>query len=67
MNDFDAIPEAESIRNLCFCGHSGSGKTSLCERLLFDAGEITRLGTVEQGNTVSDFTDEERHHQNIRD
>ena len=63
MNDFDAIPDAELIRNLCLCGHSGSGKTTLCERLLFDAGETTRIGTVEQGNTVSDFTDEERHHQ----
>ncbi|MEO1496045.1 MAG: elongation factor G [Planctomycetota bacterium] len=57
-----SVPDPESIRALCVCGHAGAGKTTLCERLLFHAGEITRLGTVEQGNTVSDFADEERLH-----
>lgn len=57
------IPLPGSIRNLCLCGHSGTGKTTLCERLLFSSGEISRLGSVEQGNTVSDFTEEEQHHQ----
>ncbi|MCA9213737.1 MAG: elongation factor G [Planctomycetales bacterium] len=56
-------PAADAIRNICLCGHSGSGKTTLCERLLFDTGVITRQGAVEQTNTVSDFTDEEKHHQ----
>ena len=60
-----AIPDLldpDTIRALCLCGHSGSGKTTLCERLLLDAGEISRMGAVEQGNTISDFTEEERHH-----
>src|SRR6056297_2543510 len=57
------IPAADSIRNLCLCGHTGSGKTTLCERLLFAAGEIPRMGTVEAGNTVSDFTEQEQQHK----
>jgi elongation factor G len=56
------IPRPELIRNLCLCGQSGSGKTTLCERLLFAAGEIKRQGTVEDGNTVSDFSEEEQHY-----
>ncbi|NQV07402.1 elongation factor G [bacterium] len=40
-------------------GHSGSGKTSLAEALLFAAGVTTRVGRVEDGNTASDFDPEE--------
>ena len=57
-----SVPNPDLIRNLCICGQSGSGKTTLCERLLFAAGEIGRPGTVEDGTTVSDFTDEEKHY-----
>lgn len=56
------VPAPENIRALCLCGHAGAGKTSLVEQLLFHAGETQRLGTIEQGNTVSDFAEEERHH-----
>ncbi len=56
-------PDPASIRNLCLCGHSGSGKTSLSERMLFATGEVSRMGCVEEGNTVSDFTEEEREHR----
>ena len=57
------IPSPDLIRNLCLCGQTGSGKTTLCERLLYEAGEVTRQGTVEAGNTVSDYTDEEKKYQ----
>ncbi len=45
----------ESIRNLVFIGHSGSGKTSLSEVILFKSGEINRIGNVDEGNTTSDY------------
>lgn len=47
------------IKNIVLCGHAGSGKTSLCEALLYKSGASERLGKIIDGNTVSDFTDEE--------
>jgi len=58
-----AVRDPADIRNICLCGHAGSGKTSLTERLLHDSGVIGRLGMVEEGNTVSDWTEEEHHHK----
>ncbi len=58
-----AIHTVGDIRNICLVGHSGAGKTSLTERLLLDSGVVKRLGTVEEGNTVSDYTDAEKHHK----
>lgn len=49
----------DAIRNLAFIGHGGSGKTSIAELLLFTAGEINRLGKVEEGNTTSDYNPNE--------
>ncbi len=46
---------SELIRNLALAGHGGSGKTTFSEACLFAAGSTTRLGKVEEGNTVSDY------------
>ncbi|MDX1303446.1 elongation factor G [Photobacterium sp.] len=43
------------IRNIAFAGQSGSGKTSLVERLLFESGAIKTLGELPRGTTVTDF------------
>ena len=50
---------AEHIRNVALVGHSGSGKTQLASAALFDAGMVNRLGRVDEGNTVTDFDEEE--------
>lgn len=49
----------ERIRNLAVIAHGGAGKTSLVEAMLYDAGMTDRLGSVVEGNTVTDFEPEE--------
>ncbi|HOB71605.1 MAG TPA: GTP-binding protein, partial [bacterium] len=51
---------SDALRNICVAGHGTSGKTTLVESLMFNAGAVNRQGTVEDGNTVSDFTEEEK-------
>ena len=49
----------EAIRNVGLFGHQGTGKTSLAEALVFLSGVTTRMGRIEDGNTVADFEPEE--------
>jgi len=53
------VYESESIRNIGIIGHGTCGKTSLTSAMLFDAGAVNRLGRVEDGNTVTDYEEEE--------
>src|ERR671922_619008 len=58
-----AAGEPEKIRNVAVVGHRGTGKTSLVEAMLFQAGATNRLGTVEAGSTVSDWDEDEQRRQ----
>lgn len=51
MNVYDA----DHIRNIALVGHQGAGKTMLAEAMLFVSGTLNRMGTIEEGSTVSDY------------
>ena len=55
--------QPENTRSFAIAAHGGAGKTSLVEAMLFDSGSTSRLGKVEDGNTVSDFSQEEQKRQ----
>ena len=50
---------AKNIRNIAVVGHSGEGKTTLCEAMLFNANAVERMGKIENGTTVCDFDEQE--------
>ena len=54
-----AAVEPGKIRNVAVVGHRGTGKTSLVEAMLFQGGQVNRLGTIDAASTVSDWDDEE--------
>lgn len=56
--------DTKNIRNVVLLGHSGSGKTSFVETMLFESGAINRMGNVSSGNTTSDFTNIEQERGN---
>lgn len=60
MPEFDTV----HVKNVVLLGHSGSGKTTLAESMLFDAGMIHKPGTIQEQNTVSDYTDLEKERGN---
>ena len=51
--------DCTKIKNIALAGHAGSGKTSLAEALLYKSGATDRLGKISDGNTVSDYNQEE--------
>jgi elongation factor G len=50
----------DKVRSFVLAGHSGAGKTTLADLMLFKAGAVSRLGSVDQGTSVSDFRPEEQ-------
>lgn len=56
--------DTRNIRNVVLLGHSGSGKTTFAETMLFESDSTTRRGTVEDGSTISDYTSIEQERGN---
>lgn len=51
--------DVDKVRTFALVGHGDAGKTSLTEAMLYDANMTTRLGKIEQGNTVTDYDPKE--------
>lgn len=60
MADFDT----SHVKNIVLLGHAGSGKTTLAESMLFEAGLITRRGSIAERNTVADWHELEQERGN---
>ena len=57
------MEKVSETRNFVVAGHSGCGKTTLCDLMLFKAGAVERLGSVDQKTSISDYTPEEQDKQ----
>jgi elongation factor G len=55
--------QVDDIRNIVFCGHGSAGKTSLADAILTKTGAIKRPASVDDGTSVLDFDEEEKHHK----
>ena len=51
--------KTEKLRNIALVSHGGAGKTSLAEAMLFHTGAVNRMGKTDEGNSISDFEEEE--------
>src|SRR6185295_14323081 len=56
--------DTNHVKNIALLGHAGSGKTTLAEDMIFEAGLIDRMGTVQDGTTMSDYHELERERGN---
>jgi elongation factor G len=53
----------DQIRNIVFCGHGSAGKTMLVDKILTSTGTVNRLASVDDGTSICDFDEEEKHHK----
>ena len=53
----------DQIRNVVFCGHGSAGKTMLVDKILTSTGAVNRNASVEDGTSICDFDEEEKHHK----
>lgn len=58
-----SIYSAADIRNIAFCGHGGSGKTTLTDTILNVTGKVKRPASVDDGSSICDFDEEEKFHK----
>jgi elongation factor G len=58
--------KVQDIRNIAFCGHGSSGKTTLIDTLLTTTGAVSRPASVDNGTSICDFDEEEKaHHHSV--
>jgi elongation factor G len=58
-----SLRNVEDIRNIAFCGHGSAGKTTLVDKFLTKTGAIKHPASVDDGTSVCDFDEEEKHHK----
>src|SRR5580698_6466172 len=58
-----AATNVQDIRNIVFCGNGNAGKTMLADKILTSTGAIKRPASVDDGTSVCDFDEEEKHHK----